>query len=214
MDALKLAAEPRQLGKGHAKTLRQQGFVPAVVYGKEKDTQLLQIESRSLSQVLTRAGTHQLIALQVSGKKPVMTLARDIQRDVIKRDFIHVDFYMVRMDEKVQAQVPIHLVGDAPAVEQFGGVLTQGLDTLDVECLPGDLINFIEVDISGLENLNDSLMVTDMVVPAALTILADPDSMVVKIEAPRKAEELEEMEEGVEDAGAEPEVITEARDEE
>lgn len=213
MEAIELKAEPRRLGKGHAKNLRLQGLVPAVMYGKNQDTQLLQIVSRDLEKVLATAGTHQLIALKVAKKRPVMTLARDIQRDVIKRDCMHVDFYMVRMDEKVHAQVPIHLVGEAPAIE-LGGVLTQGLDQLEIECLPGDLINMIELDVSELADFNDTLTVVDLSVPDTVTILSDPESMVAKIEAPRKEEELEEMEEEMVEVSAEPEVISEAREEE
>ncbi len=204
MEALELKAELRQLGKGHAKNLRQQGLVPAVMYGKEKNTELLQIEARSLEKVLSQAGTHQLIAVQVANKKPVMTLARDIQKDVIKREYLHVDFYMVQMDQKVEAQIPIHLIGEAPAVD-LGGVLTQGLDQLDVECLPGDLVNFIEVDISGLAAFNDTLTVADMVVPSGITVLSDSESMVAKVEPPRIVEEDEA--EG-EPSSAEPEVIS------
>ncbi|MCG3206926.1 MAG: General stress protein CTC [Anaerolineae bacterium] len=204
MEALELKAELRQLGKGHAKNLRQQGLVPAVMYGKDKNTELLQIEARSLARVLSVAGTHQLIAVQVANKKPVMTLARDIQKDVIKREYLHVDFYMVQMDQKVEAQIPIRLVGEAPAVD-LGGVLTQGLDQLDVECLPGDLVNFIEVDISGLAEFNDTLTVADMVVPSGITVLSDSESMVAKVEPPRIVEEDEA--EG-EPTSAEPEVIS------
>lgn len=204
MEALELKAELRQLGKGHAKNLRQQGLVPAVMYGKDKNTELLQIEARSLARVLSVAGTHQLIAVQVANKKPVMTLARDIQKDVIKREYLHVDFYMVQMDQKVEAQIPIRLVGEAPAVD-LGGVLTQGLDQLDVECLPGDLVNFIEVDISGLAEFNDTLTVADMVVPGTITVLSDPESMVAKVEPPRI---VEEEAEGEEATSAEPEVIS------
>lgn len=202
MEAIELKAELRQLGKGHAKTLRQQGLVPAVMYGKEKETQLLQIEARSLGKVLSVAGTHQLISLQLGDKKPVITLARDIQKDVIKREYLHVDFYIVKMDEKVEARVPLHLVGESPAVA-LGGVLTQGLDQLDIECLPGDLVNFIEVDVSALVDFNDSVTVANLVVPATIHVLSDPDSMVAKVEAPRTTDDLDtEI-----STAAEPEVI-------
>ena len=214
MEALDLKADPRKRGKGHAKELRGEGLIPAVVYGKDVDSQLIQIEARTLDKVLSEAGTHQLISLQIGGKQPVMTLAREIQRDPIKRDYLHVDFFTVKMDEKVHAEVPLILVGEAPAIEQHGGILTQGLDVIEIECLPGDLLASVEVDVSGLAELNDSIGISDLVLPDTVTVLSDSESMVAKIEAPRLAEELEELEEEVEVPSAEPEVITEAREDE
>ena len=215
MEALELKAETRKVVKGQAKHLRQQGLVPAVIYGKDLDTATIQIEARSLGKVLAEAGTHQLISLQVGKQKPRLTLARDIQRDVIKRDYLHVDFYAVKMDEKVNAQVPLVFVGVSPAVRDQGGVLTQGLDELDIECLPTDLIASIEVNIDGMVELNDTISVSDLTVPDTITVLSDPESMVAKVEPPRKTEEMEALEEGEAlEVSAEPEVITEARERE
>lgn len=213
MDNLELKADVRQTGKGHAKNLRKQGLVPVVMYGQGTDADLLQIDARTLGRVMDEAGTHQLVALKVGRKKPVMTLAREIQRDSITRQYLHVDFFKVKMDEKVNASVPLEMVGEAPAVADLGGVLTQGLDQLEIECLPSDLVSSIEVSLENLKEFNDSIIVADLVVPDTLTILSDPSSMVAKIEAPRKEEELEAAEGEIE-ASAEPEVITEARDEE
>ena len=215
MDALDLKAESRQIVKGHAKDLRRQGLIPAVIYGKDLDTEAIQIEARALEKVLSVAGTHQLINLQVGKDKGRLTLARDVQRDKIRRHFLHVDFYAVKMDQKVHAQVPLEFEGEAPAVGELGGILTQGLDQLDVECFPSDLIALIAVNIDTLSELNDTIIVSDLVVPDTLTVLSDPDSMVAKIEAPRKVEELEALEEEeVEVTEGEPEVITEAREDE
>ena len=139
-----------------------------------------------------------------------MTLAKEIQRDPVKRHYLHVDFYAVKMDEKVKAHVPVVLKGEAPAVEDLDGILTLGLDEIEIECLPGDLVNSIEVDISSLAELNSSISVADLQFPETLTVLSDPDSMVVRIEAPRTVEEVEALEEAP--AGsAEPEVLTAAK---
>ena len=209
METLKLKTEPRQHGKGQAKILRQQGIVPVVLYGKGRESQSLQIGARELSKVIAEAGGHQLIALQLKNEE-VVTLAREIQRDVIRLDYLHVDFQEVKMDVKVNTQIPLHAEGEAPAVINLGGVLTQGLDQLDIECLPGDLVSEILVNIEGLEELNDSILVSDLQVPDTITVLSDPDSMVIKIEPPRLIETLEALDdEGEEEDSAEPEVITE-----
>ncbi len=214
MDALELKAEPRELTRGRVKELRQQGIIPAVVYGKNRETQQVQINSRDLGKILSEAGTHQLISLKIGSKKPVMTLARDIQRDVIRRDYLHVDFFMVRMDEKVTARVPLVIEGTAPGVQDQGGVLTQNMDEIEIECLPSDLISSIPVDISNLMEFNEFISVSELQVPDTITVMSDPDSMVVKIEPPRKVEDLEALDEELPVGGAEPEVITEAKEEE
>jgi large subunit ribosomal protein L25 len=210
MDAVELKAESREVNGRHVKELRRQGLVPAVIYGRGVETEQVQIEAKALQRVLSIAGTHQLIALQVGDERPRMTLAREIQRDPVKRHYLHVDFYAVRMDEKVKAQIPIVFKGVSPAVAEQDGVLTHGLDELEIECLPSDLINAIEVDISSLAALNDSIAVSDLQLPSTITVLSDPDSMVVRIEAPRTAEALEELAE-VPAGAAEPEVLTAAK---
>ncbi len=214
MQTLELKADIREATGRRAKGLRQDGLVPAVLYG-HTDSALLQINAKDLGKVLREAGTYQLISLHIGDrKKPVTAMARDIQRDVLRHDYLHVDFYAVKMDEKVVAQVPIIVEGTSPAVKELGGVLTQGLDELEVECLPSDLISSVEVNIDGLTELNDTISVSELTVPKSITILSDPESMVIKIEPPRLIEEEEEEEEEVlGEVSAEPEVIT-AREEE
>lgn len=212
MDALELKAEPREVLKRGVKYLREQGYVPAVMYGKDVESSPIKVEARALDKVLSVAGTHQLISLKVGKEKAKMTLARDIQRDVVKRNYLHVDFYTVKMDEKVTAQVPIVIEGVSPAVRDLGGVLTQGLDQLEIECLPADLVSSIIINIDSLTELNDTLSVSDLTVPDSITIMSDMESMVIKIEPPRLITEEEEAEEGMGlEASAEPEVITEAK---
>jgi large subunit ribosomal protein L25 len=214
MDTLELQAEPREVIGRHVKYLRRDGWTPAVLYGQDFETIPLQIEAKSLRKVLRQAGTHQLISLKIGNQKPHVTLARDIQRDVIKNNYLHVDFYAVKMDQKVSAQVPLLLVGEAPATDEKGGILTQGLDQLEIECLPSDLIATIEVSVEGLTDFHDSITVADLDIPDTITIISEPESVVAKIEPPRMPEELEaELEEAVAPVEAEPELISEAEEE-
>ncbi len=208
MDALELKAEVRETTGKHVAQLRRQGFVPAVVYGKGIEADLIQIEAAALRKVLAQAGTHQLIALHVGNKKPRMTLARDIQIDSIKRSYLHVDFYSVNMREKVSAEVPLEFVGLSPAVKELGGILVHGLSEVEIECLPGDLISAIEVNVEGLTELDAMLTVADLKVPNTITILSDPESMVAKVEPPRVEEVIEEEA----PVSAEPEVIKTAKE--
>jgi large subunit ribosomal protein L25 len=209
MEALELKAEVRQITGKQVARLRRQGYVPAVVYGNNTENDLIQIEAKALRKVLGQAGTHQLIALQVGNKRPRMTLARDIQIDTVKRSYMHVDFYAVNMKEKVTAEVPVILEGVSPAVKDLNGILVQGLNEIEIECLPSDLIAAIEVNIEGLAEFDDMITVADLKVPSSITILSDPESMVAKVEPPRVEEEIV-VEEAP--AAAEPEVLTAAKE--
>ena len=208
MEALELKAEVRQTTGKHVAQLRRQGLVPAVVYGKGVEADLIQIEAKTLRKVLIQTGSHQLIALQIGNKKPRMTLARDIQIDAIKRHYLHVDFYAVNMSEKVTAEVPLIFVGVSPAVKDLSGILVHGLSEVEIECLPADLISAIEVNIESLAAFDDMIMVADLKAPSTITILSDPESMVAKVEPPR-VEEVVAEEAAV---STEPEVITAAKE--
>ncbi len=208
MEQIELKAEPREaLGK-HVKQIRARGYVPAILYGSQIEATPIQIENKALRKVLTQAGGNTLIALQIGDKKSVLTLAREIQRDTIRHNVLHVDFLQVVMTEKITAEIPVVLTGEAPAVKERGGILVHGLETVEVQCLPGDLPSSIEVDLASLTDFNDMLTVSDLRVPSSVTILSEPESVIARIEAPRKVEE-EEVEAVVEElaAPAEPELV-------
>jgi large subunit ribosomal protein L25 len=205
MEALELKAEARQAVGKQVKQLRRQGYVPAVVYGQNMESSPIQIEQKALQKVLTQAGTHQLIALQIGKKKAQMTLARDIQRDAIKRSYMHVDFYAVNMKEKVTASIPLVIEGISAAVKDLNGILLQGLNEVEIECLPADLVAAIAVNIESLATFDDIITVADLTVPSTITILSDPESMVAKVEAPRTDEMVEAADMSV---SVEPEVLT------
>jgi large subunit ribosomal protein L25 len=197
MEQIELRAEPRTVKGKQVRNLREQGLVPAILYGSQVDAAPIQIESKALHKVLARAGGNTLISLQIGDDQPVLTLAREIQRDIIRHNVVHVDFYQVVMTEKINAEVPIVLTGKSPAVEEKAGVLVHGLNTVEVHCLPADLPSNFRVDLSSLTDFNDLVAVSDLQVPSSITILSDPDSVIVRIEAPRMIEE--EIEEAVEE---------------
>jgi len=194
-----LKAEPREgAGKGVARKLRAAGRVPAVLYGHGKDTRWLSVDARDLFHLLHgAAGGNVLIDLVVDGEK-TMAMAREIQRDHVRGQYLHVDFLEVRRDEKVTVDVPVHLVGESVGVKA-GGVLEHHLWELKIECLPQDLPDAIEADISAL-SVNDSLHVSDIVVPEVCTVLTPLEEIVASV-VPPQAREVEEVE-GVEGEAA------------
>ncbi|MDM8527080.1 50S ribosomal protein L25 [Anaerolineales bacterium HSG24] len=211
IENISLKVAPREIIGKKVKHLRNQGLIPSVLYGKKTEPQSIQIEEKALIKTMREAGVSKLIALEVEGQKSVMTLARDIQRDPVQHNYLHVDFYQVQMDVKVNAPVPIVFEGESLAVKSEGGVLTQNFDQIEVECLPSDIPEAIIVNLDSLDKINATISISDLTIPDNVTILAPPDAMVVKIEPPRTVieEEEEELEEGAEE-GMEPEVLTAA----
>jgi large subunit ribosomal protein L25 len=139
-------------------------------------------------------------------------LAREVQRDVIRGDILHIDFLAVDMAAKIRTTVPIHFINESPAVTGRLGTQVTGATSVEIESLPGDLPDHIEVDLSTLVNVNDSFHVRDLQLGEKIEVVSEPDEMLVRI-APLAAEEVEEPTEE-EAAGAEPEVIGRGKKEE
>lgn len=217
MDIVLNAKDREQTGKA-VKSLRRQGQVPAVVYGRGKDPVSLQLDAKELEKVYAKVGTSKIIGLKVGEGKSQNVLIQDVQQDVRNGAIIHTDFYAVRMDEKLRTEVPLHFTGESTAVYQLEGTLIKNLETVEVEALPSDLPESIEVDISGLDDFEKSIHVRDLPVPSGVELLEEADELVAKVEPPRSEEEMaeldseitEELPEGAEEgesaeAGAEPE---------
>lgn len=212
MTEYELLAEPREITRKKLRRLRAQGYVPGVLYGRETEPVNLQFVQSDLERMLKRAGTTILISLQIGeGGEKRTALVRDIQYDVIRQTVEHVDFYQVVMTDKITTDVSIVLVGDAP-IESLGhGSVLQEMTSVEIECLPADLVSALEIDVSSLTKPGDTLSVEDLQVPDSITVLADGDDLVVTTHAFR-AEEEEEIEEIVEEA-AEVEVVGEELEE-
>ncbi|MDH4135604.1 MAG: 50S ribosomal protein L25 [Anaerolineae bacterium] len=215
MEQFELKAEKRTIIGKKVKGLRREGLIPAVLYGPKTEPIPIQCYERELQHVLARAGGTNMISVRIGkAHKPKMALARGVQRDVITGELCHVDFYQVVMTETVKTEVNIILSGEPPAVQQKEFMLLQGTDSVEVECLPGDLIHSIEVDLSTLLEIDDAIYVKDLQVPDNVTILTDGDELVAKIQRLRLAEEEEEVEEEmVEMAPEEVEVIAKGKEE-
>lgn len=208
-ERIELSAEPRTVTGKQVNRLRRAGWVPAVMYGHGFEPLPLQLKERQLRQVLAHVTGSQLISVKIgSQSEPEMALVRDVQRNPIKGSLLHIDFYRVRMDERLRTEIPLVLEGESPAVRQKEGILLQGLSTIEVECLPSDLVGAITVDLSSLVKIDQSIYVRDLAIPAGIEVLTDPDEMVVRV-VPLAEEEIAEGAPAVE--AAEVEVITEAK---
>ncbi len=213
MTELRLNAERRTITGKKVKRLRRQGLVPGIVYGGGIEAAMpIQVDRRELIKTLQVAGTTNIVQLNVDGQNgSLATLVREVQRDAISHEIIHVDFQAVRMDEPIRVDVPVHVVGEAPPVKRGEAIVTQLIETIDLEALPSELPHEIVVDVSTLEEIGDLLTVGDLPIPSGAKVYTDLDVPVVVLQ-PLGVEEVEEEEVAAEEA--EPEVVAAAEKEE
>lgn len=200
-DATLIAQRRTESGKGPSGRVRVEGLVPAVVYGLGVDNVSVAVSQRELVHILSGgSGMNTLITLSIDGTEE-LAIARELQRHPVKGNVIHVDFVRVRADQTIQAEIPVHLTGEAEGAVR-GGVLEQLVHTLTVEAKPSDFPPAIEHDVSALE-IGGQVYVRDLTVPNGVTVLQNPDELVAQISAPRVAEAGAGEGEGAEGATAE-----------
>ena len=209
MDVHSLSLSQRTVTGKKVKQLRRQGILPVHMYGSGIDAQSLQGTAGELRRLLPQVGTNVPVSIEVEGSdQENICFVREVQRHPVTEDLLHIDFMRVDVTQTISAEVPITLVGSAPATQQ-GGTLLQSLTSLLVEALPMNIPVSIEADISGLDDFDKSIVVSDISVGDNVTILTDSDEFVARVAAPRveaddfgidelEDEELEEGEEGEE----------------
>jgi large subunit ribosomal protein L25 len=201
MEQVELSAEVReQLGKGPVRRLKREGLIPSVLYGPKTRPIPLTLNYKEIQNILSKAaGTNVLISLRIGQGDQVdvkTVMIKEYQLDSLRSTLIHADLYEVSMDKKITVMVPINIEGKAPGIEQ-GGSLSQINREVEIECLPSDIPDKIDVDISNLD-MGDSVHVSDLVIKEGMEILTDKKTALVTIVAPM-AEEVEVKEEELEE---------------
>lgn len=192
-------------GKGPNRRLRRAGKIPAVLYGHSGNV-VLEVDPKDIFKILhSQAGENTIFQLQVPGREVVNCLIREYQLEPISHELLHADFYEVAMDEALEVKVPLVTRGEAYGVKTEGGLLDIVHRELHVECLPGDIPEHIEVDVTNMK-IGDLVRVRELQVSDKIKLLDDPDTVVVAVEHPR-AEELPTAAPAEAEAEAEPEVI-------
>lgn len=180
-----LEAQTREvLGKKVAH-LRREGRLPAVVFGHGKESIPVTVDTHEFALLRRRIAGSTLVDLSVDGKKPHPVLVHDVQISPVTRQMLHAELFLVRMTEEITMDIPVVTVGDAPAVRDHGGTLLHAVETLKVKALPANLPERFEVPIDGLVDFDTQIHVRDIAVPADVTLLTDPDEMVVRVQPPR-----------------------------
>ena len=185
------AARRSVIGK-QVNALRRAGQLPAVIYGRGVEPTSITMDLHSTGRSLRGVSSSTLITIDLEGKE-LTALVRERQYNRLKNTLIHVDFLAVAMDQLLRTNVPLRLVGEAPVIKLFAGMVMAELEHLEIEALPGDLPEVIEVDVSTLSNIGDSLHVRDLTLPAGVTVLNNPGDALAVALAAQVAEEVEEV---------------------
>jgi large subunit ribosomal protein L25 len=207
METLELRATPREIiGGNRVKALRHKDIVPGIIYGHGIEPIAVQFDSREVEKAISEAGTSSTVQVYVEGvSDPYLAIFRDVQYHIIRRNVIHLDLQALNLKETVRVPVTVTLTGESPAVEELDGVLLHILNELEIEALPTALVPSIEVDVSVLVEIGQSITVGDIAPPPGVTILNSAHDIIAQIVY---AEEEKEEEEEEEESPGEVEVIS------
>lgn len=192
MPSLVLPVQKRSLSE-RPRDLRNSGRIPAISYGRGKDSLPLTVDYQGFRKIFEKAGESTIVELEFEGKK-IPVLVHDVQYDPVSDHITHVDFYLVDMAKEVTTKVPVKCIGLAPAVKNLGGILTVHKHEITIRCLPKDLISVIEIDVTSLDNFHSSIHVRDLKVPSVLKVLDHAEDTVVNVRPPKVEEEVKPVE--------------------
>ena len=203
---LELNTQIRDISGKKLKTLREKGFIPAVIYGPGHKPISLQVNYKEFEKVFEQAGESTIIKLKISAKggsasggqskdEAKNVLIHEVAKDPVSGKFIHIDFYHVRMDKPIKAEVPLVFEGEAPAVKVLEGVLIKNITEIEVEALPKDLPHEIKVDISVLDSFDKHIRAKDLILPFGVKVFIDSEETIVSVMPPRAEEEIKVAEE-------------------
>lgn len=204
------AKQRENLTRAATKQIRKDGYIPSIVYGGDKEPQTISVESINLLKTMRDEGRNAIISLDIDEGETVDVMVHDYQKDPLKGDVTHLDFYVVDMSEEMDVEVVLHLEGEPAGVKE-GGILQQPIYELQVRAKPRDIPEGITVDVSALE-IGDSMSVEELTVDGNYEFIDEPDATLVTILPPETIEEEEEEE--TEDTGVEPELVDADEEEE
>jgi large subunit ribosomal protein L25 len=199
---LKLEAKKRNEFGKKVKQLKQAGLIPAEIYGHGFENIHIAVSDKEFKTIFRQAGESTIVTLVIDGQE-YSVIIYDVQKDILGDNIDHIDFYRVHMDEKIKTHVPLVFIGEAPAVKEKGGVLIKSVEEVEVEALPGDLPHQLEIDLSPLTEIHQSLHGRDIKVPKGVKIFIEPEMGIVTVIEQQKEEVVEAPKEEVVAEGAE-----------
>lgn len=174
-------------------SLRRAGSIPAVLYGHGRKPASVTVNARDFEKVFKQAGETTLLTLALDGKKHNVFI-HDLEKDLLSGAVIHVDFFEVKMDERIKAKVPFVFTGESQAVKADGGVLVRAMQEIEIESLPQNLPKEITVDISSLKTFEDKIRISDLSLDKKIKILTNPEETVALVAPPRSDKEMADLE--------------------
>ena len=200
MDKIVISATNRDsFGKKNAE-LRSSGQIPAVVYGNNKENASISLDAKEFNKAFAHAGHSTIVELKVAEGEGENVLIHDVSFNPINNEISHADFYRVNMNKTIRTEVPLHFVGESPAVFQQEGSLFKNIEEVEVETLPANLPPHIEIDISSLDDFSKSIHVSDIKAPEGVEILEDAEQLICKVDPPRSEEEMAALDEEIGEA--------------
>ena len=186
MDTLSLEVSPRDIHRKKVNSLRKNGITPLHLYGKGIVSVSLQADTLAVSAIVKRAGHNIPVSIVTKGTQDeTLVFVGEVQYNPTTNQILHVDFFSIDVSHSLKRDVPIFLTGESPGVRVHRGVLVQGLHSLTVECLPLNMPERIEVDISMLEEIDQGIRVADYIPESGVNVLSDPEDLIVRVSAPR-----------------------------
>ncbi|MCX6796331.1 MAG: 50S ribosomal protein L25 [Candidatus Falkowbacteria bacterium] len=207
---IKLNAISRDIKKESANQNRREGYIPAVLYGSGQKNLNLKVKDQEINKFLDHHDTSSLIDLSIDGATPIITIIKDKQHEVLKNKLIHLDFYRLNMKNKIEVEIPLHFINEPKIIKEVGGTLIKNFETLEVKCLPSDLLEKIEVDLFLLNTYEDIIKISDLHLPPSFEITKHPEDVVAHVIEPKV--EVEEEVKAPEAVPAEPTAETEGQE--
>jgi len=199
MTKIILKSKNREIAKEKIREYRKKGLIPAVIYGHGIKSQNLWVDFLAFQKVYEQAGENTIIELDRENGEKINVLIQEVQVEPINGKFLHIDFFQVKMDEKIEAEIPLVFCGESPAVKELAGILVKNMDEIPVECLPGDLPKEFKVDIALLKTFDDHIKISDLPISERVKVLIEPGTIIATVAPPRSEEELTELNEKVEE---------------
>lgn len=197
MEKITLIAKSRDSFGKKLASARKAGDLPAIVYGQDKKPEPIFVNAHEFGKVYASAGHNTIIDVKVEQNAADNVLIQETAIDPVTGDLTHADFYRVNMNQAIRTSVPLHFVGEAPAVYQEEGTLLTNIEEVEIETLPGKLPAFIEVDITGLDNFEKSIHIRDLVMPEGVKLLVEDEELICKVDPPRSDAEMEALNEDI-----------------
>ena len=185
-----MKAAPRQIRSKALGASRREGLVPGIVYGPgTPDGVMVFVNATEFGKIHDKAGASAIVNLTVEGEsKPRGTIIKDIDFDPVKGFVRHVDFYQFKEGQKLELETELYFIGEAPAVKTLGAILIKNFTSLNIRCLPTDIISSFDVDISILNNFGDKIRIKDLNIPPQIEVLHDPEAVVIIVTEPEEEE--------------------------